>query len=155
MSESNITPIQFTIHIESQEYDHEDSEWQDECRKFYTRMVEALEEGQFEPAKQKAPEGAKTDFVEMFNQIIAYGISGGAFAAMYQLVQLWLEHRSRCDIVLKFPDSSEMKMRGLSWKDAEQKMQEHQRKHSQKETSRGNRDDERVASPCGRDVPNY
>ena len=130
MSEPNKSPFTFTIQIESQDYTSEDSDWQEECRQFYNNLSDELEEGELEPVKQASKEGDKADFIELFNQIVTYGISIGAFSALYQLAKLWLEQRNNCDIVLKFPDGSEMKMQGLSQQEAEQKMQEHQKKHA-------------------------
>jgi hypothetical protein len=126
MREAHMTPVPFTIHLTSQDSAPADSAWQEECRQFYHRLVEAVDEGELAPVKHEAPEGSKTDVLELFHQIVTYGISIGAFSALYQLTKLWLEQRSRCDIVLKFPDGSEMKVRGLSQPDAEQIMRDHQ-----------------------------
>ncbi len=132
MKEPNHSSFTFTIQLESQDYIPEDSEWQEECRQFYNNLYDEIEEGELEPNKKESREGDKSGFIELFNEIVTYGISIGGFSAMYQLSKLWLDQRSNCDIVLKFPDGSEMKMRGLSPEEAEQKMQEHQQKYAQK-----------------------
>ena len=131
MSETDKGTFQFTIHMESNEYGPEESEWQDECRDFFNSMVKEIEEGELKPVERPSREGEKADLLLLFNEIVAYGVSIGAFSAIYQLAKLWLEQRSRCDIVLKFPDGSEMKMRGLSEREAGEKMQEHQQRCAQ------------------------
>ena len=131
MREANVSPLNCTLHIESPDEDTADSTWQGECRQLYQRMLGALEDGELKPVQQHTAAGAKTDVVELFSQIIAYGISIKAFSAIYQVAKLWLEHRPRCDVVLKFPDGSEIKVQKVAWDEAERLMLEHQHRDAQ------------------------
>ena len=108
---------QCTIHLTSQDDASADEAWQDTCRQLYQRFTTIIrdEQGEIHPLQQPAPAEAKAHILELFHQIVAYGLSIGAFTGIYNLAKLWLEQRPRCEIELAFPDGSKLKMRGLSW----------------------------------------
>ena len=128
MGETPLPAWQCTIHLSSQDDTAADEAWQGTCRQLYQRFTAIMrdEPGEIHPLQQPAPAGAKADMLELFHQIMTYGLSIGAFTGIYNLAKLWLEQRPRCEIELAFPDGSKLKMRGLSWAEAERKFQEHQ-----------------------------
>jgi hypothetical protein len=56
MSKMDTTNLPFMIKLESEYFAPEDSEWQEECRKLYMRIKDALDEGTVEPVKVKKEE---------------------------------------------------------------------------------------------------
>lgn len=126
-NDANPAPFQLALHITSLDHGADDDIWQQECRQLYNRMTTAVaeEDGILEPTKRQAPEGSRADVIELFHSIVTYGISIGAFSAIYQLAKLWLEQRQRCNITLQSPDGSTLNIRGLSEREAEQRLQEH------------------------------
>ena len=119
MSKMNTTNLPFMIKLESEYYAPEDSEWQEECRKLYMRIKDALDEGTVEPVKvKKEEEGHRGPIeLEMFNTFIAHIVVTSSIAGLktiFDLTKLWLENRKGAEVVLKFADGSEMKVSGAS-----------------------------------------
>ncbi|ETX01275.1 effector-associated constant component EACC1 [Candidatus Entotheonella palauensis] len=121
MPKANPSAANLEIRVESPHDDPTDADWQRECRELYNRLLDLPEVGGVTPKTQPALAGDK-GALEQFHQLIAYGISIGAFSALYQVVKLWLEHRPRCDVTLKFPDGSEIKAQKVSLQEAERLM---------------------------------
>ncbi len=130
MSEANPSAVNLEIRVESPHDDPTDDVWQQECRELYNRLLDLPEVGGVTPKTQPSQTGDK-DVLEQFHELIAYGISIGAFSALYQVVKLWLEHRPRCDVTVTFPDGSEIKAKNVSLQEAERLSQSHQRQRGQ------------------------
>lgn len=127
-----------TIHITSPEDAPEDDLWQEACRQLYNSFVDVVpaQEGDLKPLQRPAPPDSKAlGILELFHQIVTYGVSIGAFASMYNLSKLWLEQRPRCEIELAFPDGSKLKVRNTSWQEAQRIIQEHQQMYGAEQSA--------------------
>jgi hypothetical protein len=71
------------------------------------------------------PNGRSADFLFLFNQFVITGLSLGAFKAAFELAKLWLEQRQNCEVTLKFPDGSQMKVSNLAHDQAEHIWESH------------------------------
>jgi hypothetical protein len=68
-------------------------------------------------------------FVELLSQIVVTGISVGAFTAIYTLAKDLYDRYATAEVELKFADGSTLKLKGLSYAQAEAKMREHLEKN--------------------------
>ncbi len=82
------------------------------------QIKNSLDTGTVEPLKvEKEEKGHRGGFLEIFSTVIAGISSIGGLTAIIELAKLWLEHRKGCEITLKFPDGSEMKVSDASKED--------------------------------------
>jgi hypothetical protein len=68
--------------------------------------------------------------ITLLTDIIAYGVSIGAFSAIYMLAKDLYNRYFKAEVVLTFPDGSTLTLKNLSQKEAEQKMKDHLEKYS-------------------------
>jgi len=70
MEKIDPSTLSLVVSIESKDYAPEDSEWQEECHKFYMQIKNALDEGTVESLKvEKEEEGHRGGFLEIFSTI--------------------------------------------------------------------------------------
>jgi hypothetical protein len=87
-------------------------------------------------AKTKKVEDTRGELT-LLTGIIAYGLSIGAFPAIYTLAKDLYNRYVNAEVVLSFPDGSKLTLKNLSQKEAEQKLKEHLEKHSQSSIIKG------------------
>ena len=115
MDQKRSSYLPIVISIESKNYAPEDSDWQKECHQLYSQIRKTPDEGIVEPLKaEKEENGYRGGFIEIFSTITAGIASIGGLTAIIELAKLWLGNRKGCEITLKFPDGSEMKVSGAS-----------------------------------------
>ena len=118
MSKTDQPNLPVTINLESENYQPDDSEWQEECHQLYRQIKSILDAGTIEPLKvSKEGKGYRGGFIEIFNTVTAGIASIGGLSVIIDLAKLWLEHRKGSEITLKFPDGSEMKISSASKED--------------------------------------
>lgn len=115
MDQKRSSYLPIVISMESENYGPEDSYWQKECHQLYSQIKKTLDEGTIEPLNvEREGRGYRGGFLEIFSTITAGIASIGGFTAIIELAKLWLENRKGCEITLKFPDGSELKISGAS-----------------------------------------
>jgi hypothetical protein len=114
-----------TLQLESPEYEVNDDRWQDECRRLLQQLRREIPEVTLEPVLEQPTGTGHKGVLELFNQLVMYGLSMGTFANLFQLLKYWLERHEKAEIQLKFPDGSLLKVQNLTVAEAERKIQEH------------------------------
>ena len=95
-----------------------------EAKDLYLELVGGLNEGQVQPWQGRGVADHR-GFDDSFRLFILTGINFGVFAGMFEILKTWLQARSTCEITLKYPDGSELKISNLSLEAAQSLHQQH------------------------------
>jgi hypothetical protein len=106
--------------------DPNDQAFQKEAAAFITnlRSVRDLEA----TVPEKAVPGTR-GFLEVLSQIVVTGITIGAFTAIYTFAKDLYDRVATAEVELKFADGSTLKLKGLSYSQAQEQMRLHLEKN--------------------------
>ncbi len=131
------SPGKIRVLIHPTDRSPEESDWQEECRQLYDQIRRSREVAKLQPLRKAGGPGDR-GVLELFHNFVATGVSLGAFAAIYQMARLWLEHRKNVEITLALPNGISLNVSNISYEEALRLYEQHQARFGGAEPTKRN-----------------